>query len=337
MVSSKDVAKKAGVSQPTVSRVLNNPDSVKAEKREKVLRAMEELGYYPNLIARSLVTNTTKTIALISGTLKNDFFVETTDSIIHTANQRGYKTIVYFEDENGDHVEDYWDSIMGYKVDGILLSLIRMDDPVLKKIENARIPSVFFNRKPQHNNHYVVLDNVLAARLLTKHLLELGHRKIAYLSGKTDYSTFYERKLGFETTMQEAQVQLIPELVHYIDITNDDIERVVLSLLGGKERPTAIICVTDAMALTCMNVILSAGLRIPEDISIAGMDDTHIASHQAIQLTTIGHHKFEMGKIATENLIELIEGANDTGSLRQVILKPELIVRKTTAERSPRG
>jgi len=332
MVSSKDVAKKAGVSQPTVSRVLNNPDSVKPEKRDKVLRAMEELGYYPNLIARSLVTNTTRTIALISGTLKNDFFVETTDSIIHTAKQKGYKTIVYFEDENGDDIPDYWDSIMGYKVDGILLSQIRMDDPVLKKIESSRIPCVFFNRKPRNDSHYVVLDNVLAAHLLTRHLLDLGHRKIAYISGKTEYSTFYDRKLGFEFAMKEAQVRLIPELIYYINITDEEIERVVLGLLGRKERPTAIICVTDAMALTCMNIVLAKGLRIPEDISIAGMDDTHIASHQTIQLTTVGHHKFEIGKIAAENLIELIEGTNDTGALRQVTLKPELIVRKTTAE-----
>jgi DNA-binding LacI/PurR family transcriptional regulator len=314
-----------------VSRVLNNPDSVNLEKKNKVLLAMEELGYYPNLIARSLVTNSTKTIALISGTLKNDFFVETTDSIIHIAKQKGYKTIVYFEDENEDETPDYWDSIMGYKVDGILLSLIRLDDPVLKKIENSRIPCVFFNRKPRKDSHFVVLDNVQAAKLITQHLLDLDHKRIAYISGKTNVSTFEERKLGFEDTMKKAKVKLIPELIHYINTDNNEIEHVIIKLFQMAEPPTAIICTSDAMALTCLNIVMEMGLRVPEDISIAGIDDIHLASHQTVQLTTVGHKKFAMGEIAAENLIEIIEGNNLTGTLRQITLKPELVIRKTTA------
>ncbi|MCG5026942.1 LacI family transcriptional regulator, partial [Anoxybacillus flavithermus] len=120
MISSKDVAKLAGVSQATVSRVLNNAKSVKPETRKKVLQAMEILRYQPNLIARSLVTNSTKTIALISGTLKNGFFVETTDSIINLATKHGYKTMVYFEGEA--KLKDIVDTVMGNKVDGILMS-----------------------------------------------------------------------------------------------------------------------------------------------------------------------------------------------------------------------
>lgn len=332
MISSKDVAKKAGVSQPTVSRVLNNPESVKPEKRNKVLLAMEELGYYPNLIARSLVTNSTKTIALISGTLKNGFFVETTDSIIQIAKEKGYKTIVYFEDENGEGISSYWDSIMGQKVDGILLSLITLDDPNLKRIENSRIPCVFFNRRPRNESNFVVLDNIKAASLLTQHLLDLGHQRIAYISGKTDVSTFNERKLGFEATLQKANIKLIPELIHYINTSNKEIEGVIHTLLRMSVPPTVIICATDALALICMDLIMSMGLRIPEDINIAGIDDTHMASHQAVQLTTVGHHKMEMGEIAALNLIEMIEGGSTQEPFRQIILKPELIVRKTTAQ-----
>ncbi|QGQ97381.1 LacI family transcriptional regulator [Paenibacillus psychroresistens] len=331
MISSKDVAKRAGVSQPTVSRVLNNPESVKPEKRNKVLQAMEELGYYPNLIARSLVTNSTRTIALISGTLKNGFFAETTDSIIHIAKQKGYKTIVYFEDENEDEITDYWDSIMGHKVDGILLSLIRLDDPNLKKLVNSQIPCVFFNRRPRNESNFVVLDNVMAASLLTQHLLDLGHQRIAYISGKTDVSTFNERKLGFEETMQQSKIKQIPELIHFINTSNDEIDQLIPKLIHRAEPPTAIICATDAMALICIDIVMSMGLRIPEDISIAGIDDTRMASHQAFQLTTVGHQKLAMGEIAALNLIEMIEESSAQEPLRQIILKPELVIRKTTA------
>lgn len=193
MISSKDVDQKAGVSQPTVSRVLNNPAKREAGNQTESIPSDGELGYYPNLIARSLVSNRTRTIALVSGTLKNSYFVEMTDSIIHFNKSRGYTAITYFEDEN--QAPDFFDSVMGHKVDGLLLSLITLDDPLFGKIEKAKIPCVFFNRKPCNGGQYVVLGNVLAAQLVTRHILSLGHRNIAYLSGKKDISTFFERTL----------------------------------------------------------------------------------------------------------------------------------------------
>ncbi|MBP1995588.1 LacI family DNA-binding transcriptional regulator [Paenibacillus eucommiae] len=330
MISSKDVAKRARVSQPTVSRVLNNPDSVKAETRNRVLEAMEELGYYPNLIARSLVTNTTRTIALVSGTLKNGFFAETTDSIVHSAKSKGYKTITYFEDE--DEVPDFFDSVMGFKVDGLLLSLIKLDDPVLERIKKTKIPCMFFNRKPRHGGNFVVLDNQLAAKMLTQHLLELGHQRIAYISGRTDVSTFLDRKLGFEQTMAEANVNLIPEMIHFIGTSSNEVEEATVKLLAMDPPPTAIMCVTDTIALICMDIIMSRGLRVPEDISIAGFDDIRLSSHQAIQLTTVGSSDMQtMGEIAADNLIELIELSEVNAEPRQILLQPVLNVRKTTA------
>jgi DNA-binding LacI/PurR family transcriptional regulator len=329
MKSSKDVAKQAGVSQATVSRVLNNPDSVMPETRQKVLKAIEHLGYYPNLIARSLVTNSSRTIALISGSLKNGFFVETTDSIVRLAKSWGYKTIVYFEEEKN---RDLMDLIIGNKVDGILLSLIKLDDPVVEQLERTNIPCVFFNRKPRNGGNFVVLDNIMAAKLITRHLLDLGHRRIAYLSGETDVSTFSDRIIGFMEIMREANVEVKAELTHFMNTLNDDIERLTFQLLHMSEPPTAIICATDAMALTCMNAILSIGLRIPEDISLVGIDDISLASHHAIQLTTVGHQNLQMGEIAAKNLFEIMNEESSFEKLRQVTLKPELVIRKSTAQ-----
>ncbi|BCJ86281.1 LacI family DNA-binding transcriptional regulator [Effusibacillus dendaii] len=328
MVSSRDVAKMAGVSQATVSRVLNNPESVKPDTRKKVLRAIDELGYQPNLIARSLVTNSTRTIALISGTLSNGFFVETTNSIVALATNRGYKTMVYFEGAMA--LRDIFDSIRGNQVDGILLSSIKLDDPVFEEIERSGIPYMLFNRRPRSGGNYVVFDNCMSGELITHHLLQLGHRRIAFISGETNISTFLERKIGVEKALNEAGLSLEPDLFHVCDTSSSEVEKITLKLMHMSNPPTAILCATDAMAFSCMDAVLSLGLRIPEDVSLAGIDDIRMASHHAIQLTSIGHHKFRMGEIAAENLIEMIEQGVDPDHPRQIILQPELVVRKTT-------
>jgi DNA-binding LacI/PurR family transcriptional regulator len=328
MTSSKDVAKLAGVSQATVSRVMNNPESVKPATRNKVLWAMEQLNYKPNLIARSLITKSTRTIALISGSLNNGFFVETTDSIVNLATQRGYKTMVFFE--GGAKMKEIFDIVLGHKVDGILMSNITLDDPLFEEIEKSGIPYIFFNRRPRQGGNYVVLDNLQAGRLIAKHFLDLGHKRIAYVSGPLNFSTFHERILGFEMEMREANVGIDPELVFVIDPTASNVERTTWNLLQLKHPPTGIIYATDAMALIGMDTILSMGYRIPEDISIAGIDDIKIASHHAVQLTTVAHHKFSMGVIAAESLMKMIEEGDKVSTPLQIVLKPEIVVRKTT-------
>ena len=332
MVSSKDVAKLAGVSQATVSRVMNQPDKVKPETRKKVLQAMEQLNYKPNLIARSLITNSTRTIALISGSLNNQFFVETTHAIIHLATKHNYQTIVFFEDEARS--KEILDIVMGNKVDGILMSNITLNDPLFEEIKQSNIPYLFFNRRPSKGGNYVVLDNLLAGKLITQHLLDLGHERIAYISGGLNLSTFYERKKGFEQTMQQRKIPIDPDLVWVINPIDEEVEKATWYLMHHDHPPTGIIYATDAMALVGMDTLMSMGYQIPEDISIAAIDNNKISAHHAIQLTTVSHRKFSMGEIAVETLIQMIE--SDQSKLKmpkQIVLKPEIIIRKTTASR----
>jgi LacI family transcriptional regulator len=331
MISSKDVAKLAGVSQATVSRVMNNPESVKPSTRKKVLSAMEQLNYKPNLIARSLITNSTRTIALISGSLNNGFFVETTDSIVNLATKHGYKTMVFFE--GSASTREIFDTVMGNKVDGILMSNITLDDPMFEELEHSGIPYMFFNRRPRHGGNYVVLDNIMAGKIITNHLLDLGHERIAYISGHMNLSTFYERKQGFELAMREANVEIRQELMCIINPTASEVEKTTWNLMQMKNPPTGIIYATDAMALIGMDTIMSMGFGIPEDISIAGIDDIKISSHHAVQLTSVAHHKFLIGDIAVESLIKMIEDGDKFQTPHQIVLKPEIVVRKTTAKK----
>ncbi|MDF2964582.1 MAG: LacI family transcriptional regulator [Paenibacillus sp.] len=332
MVSSKDVAKLAGCSQPTVSRVLNNPESVHPETREKVLEAMKALNYQPNLAARSLVAKSTRTIALVSGPLKNNFFAESTDQVVSYAAERGYKTMVYFENEGS--LNEILTTVKGYKVDGLIISCVKMDDPHFAQVEQMGIPCILFNRRHRSSCNYVVMDNETAGELLTKHLLNMGHRAIAYLSGYPDISTFYERLAGFERAITEAQAPVRQDLVHFIEPGAQEVQKLAWKLLQAPNPPTAIICVNDEMAIACMDVILQMGLMIPEQVCLAGFDDIGLASHQAIQLTSIGQHKFKMGEVAAEHLISMIESAAADGKAKsqvQIKFKPELFVRRSTS------
>ncbi|MBP1932648.1 LacI family DNA-binding transcriptional regulator [Ammoniphilus resinae] len=330
MVTSTDVARRAGVSQATVSRVLNNPNSVKSGTREKVLRVMEEMNYKPNLIARSLVMNHTKTIALLSGTLKNGFFVETIDSMINLATSRGYKTLVFFEGEK--EITDLLDTIRGNKVDGILLSAMKYDDPLFEELESWGIPFIQMSRRHRKGGNYVVLDNILATQLLTKHILELGHRRLAFIVGSTNASTFLERKMGFEKALQQVGMENLKEFIYPIEPITSEVAKTTRMLMNLPEPPTAIICSSDAMALVAMDTLLSMGLKVPEDVNLAGMDNIGITSHQAIQLTTIGHQMNSMGELAVDHLIDLIEEKVEAPV--QQVLMPELIIRNTTTNLS---
>lgn len=346
MVSSKDVAQIAKVSQATVSRVLNNPESVKDKTRERVMKAITELGYHPNLIARSLVTNSTSTIALISGPLKNGFFVETTDRIINLAMKLGFKTMVYFEDSA--EMGDIFQSIMGNKVDGILLSSIKLNDPLQEIIEQSGIPYMYFNRRPQIGGNYVVIENLLAGEIIARHLLELGHCRIAYISGRINVSTFYERQVGLIKVLNQENIYS-SDLIFYTDTTASEVEEITLRLLKMDKPPTAIVCATDAMALICMETLLAQGLSIPADISLAGIDNIQISSHSAIRLTTVGIKEGSLGEIAAANLFGMIASTKhntaevntlkqkmstcitpEQSSLKQIVLQPVLIQRGTT-------
>ncbi|MFD2831178.1 LacI family DNA-binding transcriptional regulator [Corticicoccus populi] len=332
MVSSKDVAKGAGVSQPTVSRVLNKPDSVKPETREKVLRTMQTLGYKPNLIARSLITNNTKTIALISGPVCNEFFAESIDSIVRKADEYGYKIIVYFDEE--ENLDDILKSVSGFNVDGILMSSITLEESQLEKIKALNTPYMFFARRSKLKSNSVTLDDKRASVMLTNHLIDLGHEKIAMITGESDRSTFLERRQGFDKAINAAGVD-IPDS-YYIkikDSSRKEVGEAVKKLIQLYEPPTAVLCASDAIAISAIDVLLSMNLRVPEDISICGFDNVGLSSHRAIQLTSIGYDGGHIGEIAVQHLIKQMnrkERALEDQDYK--ILSPKLFIRKTTKE-----
>lgn len=306
MVSSKDVARHAGVSQTTVSRVLNTPELVKQPTIDKVMKAIQELNYIPNANARSLVQNKTNTIVLLSGPLHNPFFVDTTTAIVNYANTKGYRVNVQFV--NDKELTEAYAIATEQKVDGIILSCILIDDPIFEKLENMDIPFITYNRKHKNNRYFVEIDNFMAGYLSAQHLIELGHSDIAWVGGPLSTSTFNNRYQGFLKALEDFNVQVPKSNIIQTDTSKHDVNRAFQNLMGMEKRPTAICAGSDSLALFLIDNAILTGLKVPEDLSIIGIDNVDLSRHASIQLTTIGSVSEEnLGYLAISKLIELIE------------------------------
>ncbi|RNF39541.1 LacI family DNA-binding transcriptional regulator [Planococcus salinus] len=331
MVSSKDVAKRAGVSQTTVSRVLNTPEKVTDKTLEKVNKAMKELEYRPNLIARSLVKKKTHSIALLSGPLHNPFYVETTMSIVNYAKAHGFNVNVHFE-SNTDQLSVYED-VFKHQVDGIILSSILYEDPIYQELQQLNVPFIMFNRKHKEKGHYIEMDNAKAGRLATDHLLELNHRNIAWIGGPLVTSTFLARYTGYCEALENKGVPVRSENTVITDTGKAAVLEKTKELMARKNKPSAIFAATDSIAIYMMDWLLKNGYKIPEDVSIVSMDNVGWSHHHAFQLTTVGTvEQKNLGEIAIGHLIELIhqKERGESGPFIQQTLETRLFRRHTT-------
>lgn len=330
MVSSKDVAKYAGVSQTTVSRVLNTPNLVKEPTYKKVMAAIDKLNYIPDGNARSLVQKKTDTIALISGPLYNPFFVDTTTSIVNYANRNGFKINVHFS--NDENLSEIYHSIFENKVDGIILSSILLEDPVFHKLEKSGIPFITYNRKHQSNKNFVEMDNEQAGFLAADYLLSLNHKNICWIGGPLEISTFKGRYDGFLKACQKNNAKADPKQIFITDTSKEELHKTFLKLEELSEKPTAVFAATDAIAIQMMDFYISVGYRVPEDISIIGIDNVEISQHASINLTTVGiSSPIGLGQLAIEKLIQMIQQKNK--SCIQITKTVRLFERKTTIKK----
>jgi len=311
VASSKDVAKYAGVSQTTVSRVLNNPELVKKPTLEKVQKAIKELNYIPNAQARSLVQKRTGTIALLSGPLHNPFFVDTTSAIVKYANEKGYRVNVQFV--NDLNLSEAYSNAFELKVDGIILSCILYDDPIFDTLKQLDIPFITYNRKHKSNEFFVEIDNFNAGYLSATHMIELGHQKIAWVGGPLTISTFNNRFEGFLEALNHSGLSPSSDFIVHTDTTKQEITNAFKQLMQREDRPTAICAATDSLAINLIDIAKQENISVPHDISIMGIDNVELSQHGLINLTTVGSITgVNLGYLAINKLIELIENKNNS-------------------------
>ncbi|WP_153723653.1 LacI family DNA-binding transcriptional regulator [Sporosarcina cascadiensis] len=325
-----DIAKKAGVSQSTVSKVLNNYPTISKETREKVLDAIKELEFYPDLVARSLVTKKTKTIGLIVGDISNPFFSETAKVVITDAREQEIDVIISDTDYRLENLELALRNMVGRRVDGILVASVDRRDTVTTDLAKKEFPIVLFNRHTDDKGTpYVVTDNEKGSQLAVQHLNDLGHRRIAYISGSLSFSTFHQRYNGYKKALAELNLTIDPMIVYSGQVDSEKIKVFLKKVLSLKNRPTSLYAASDQIAITVIDILAEMGLRVPTDFSVVGFDNIDIASNPHINLTTISQNKQEMAEIALEKLLNIINSKEDELPF-QIILEPELIIRSTT-------
>ena len=323
-VTSIDVAKFAGVSQPTVSRAFDPNSPVSPETRARVLTAAKQLGYQPNVIARSLKSRSTNIIGIVLANITNSlFYPNVLEQLTYQLQERGKQTLL-FNLRPDQPVDDILPRVLGYQVDGLIIASTTPSHEIVNKCVSNGTPVVLFNRyMPGSRAHTISCDSETATRHIANVLLDAGHKRLAYIAGIENTETNRQREKGFTEQLQARGYKGL--LREQGDYTYESGRTAARRLLQRDEPPDAIFCAADIMALGAMDVArYELGIHIPEALSIIGFDDIPVAGWPAYNLTTIRQPITDM----VNTVIELLDVQNtDTGQLVQ--LPGELILRQS--------
>lgn len=330
MSTINDVARLADVSTMTVSRVVNRSDYVSAATRARVERAIAELGYMPNALARQLRSKRTKTIALVMADITNPFFTTVARGVEDVAGPRGFGVLFCNTDESETEEVDYVSMLIARQVDGVLLVPTTASSRSLALLRSRNVPVVIVDRRVRSRNVDVVRgDSEAGAYALTRHLIELGHRRIAVLAGRRTVSTSVDRVKGFKRALAEARIEADPQLVRYGGYHQSEGYAMAREVLDLAPAPTAVFAANNFIAVGAMRAIREAGLRVPADLSIVGFDDLPPDWSMDPFLTVVAQPAYTFGQRAAELLLERIHGeAQEAG--RELVLPGELIIRRSS-------
>ncbi len=330
MSTIRAVAERAGVSTMTVSRVVNRSGYVSQEAKERVEAAIAELGYVPNTLARSLRFKQTKTLALVITDITNPFFTTIARGVEDAASDRGFNVIFCNTDESEDEQIQYLTVLVQKRVDGVLLVPARSSAEPVAFLQSQGVPVVVLDRRvPDCGVDSVRCDSELGAYQLVKLLLELGHRRIAALSGPETVSTALERVQGYRRALTEAGLDAGAAQAYHGPFTQAGGYRMAQEALAAVPRPTALFAANNFIAIGAYRAIRDAGWRVPEDIALVAFDDLPAALVMEPFLTVMAQPAYEMGRRATELLLARLAGSDPSAS-QEVILPAELIIRRSS-------
>lgn len=332
MATSFDIAREAGVSQATVSRVLNGDSRVAPATRSRVMEVVERLDYTPNAIARGLVTSKTDLIGVVVSDVMNPFYPELLEAIAERLARHGLKMVLFNTGDTGDDV--YTRLLLEQRVDGIITTSPTRDSALVRALAERRFPLVLTNRSVENVDCDMAIgDNHRGAREVAEHLLALGHRRMAVITGDPRASTSQERLESFREKLEEAGERLADDMVVSAHFNAERADRCMEELLGRERRPTAIFCLNDLMAFGALNAARRLGFRVPDDISIVGFDDIWMAAWESFELTTVHQPLAEMAQASVELLTARL--ANPDRSVRRLVFPATLVARKTTGPAPP--
>ncbi len=328
----QDVARQANVSAATVSRVLSSPERVSKSTRERVQAAVSDTGYTINQAARSLRLRNARTILMAAPNIGNPYYSTVLDAVIHAASERGYSVLVATR-IGGDPNRWLADYLHSNRADGLLLFDGSLDTFGIhaRAQEGPNLPLVAaYDEIPDPRVNSVLVDNRHAAARATRHLIELGHTRIGQLMSPSRNKSFHERRLGFEQAMREAGLPVRADWMMQGDHTHGTGIAAAEHLLTLAERPTAMFCGNDEMAIGLIHRLRLAGIDCPRDISVIGFDDIAVAAYFAPPLTTMRQPREDIGRVATNTLIDIIEGVIPADEPVHVTLRAEIVIREST-------
>jgi len=331
-MSLEEVARRAGVSTATVSRVLNNLDIVKPSTRARVLKAIAELNYHPNLHARTLAGGRSNTIGMIASNLENPFFFDVFRSLESEARAHGYEVVVAHTDYDPERLVRSVRLMIGRRGAGLAVVVSEMDASLINELKAARTPCVFYDvGKPQERMTNIRVNYRHGIERLVEYLHDLGHRRLAFVGHHSTLGPTSERELAFLDSVKK-----FPEMEWRTQADRDGFEGgrlAALRILATGFRPTAVICVNDMMAIGVMKALREKGLRVPEDVSVTGFDNIRLAEYCEPSLTTVHIPRDEIGKMAFAALIPHKEQPNLSG--QEIVIEPEVVLRASTAKARP--
>ncbi|GAA4368662.1 LacI family DNA-binding transcriptional regulator [Nocardioides caricicola] len=330
--SVKDVAAAAGVSLGTVSNVLNRPDRVSPDTRERVQRAMTELGFVRNESARQLRAGTSRTLAYVMLDASNPFFTDVAAGIDVAAEAADLSLMLFNSRNSSDREHSHLALLEQQRVQGVLVTPVDPDSAALDELAQRGTPVVVVDRtRADQSFCSVAVDDVLGGRLAIEHLLDRGHVRVAFVGGPATLGQVRDRRQGARAAWKAAGLpreDLVEIATTGLDVAQGREAGQRLAGMTAKRRPTAAFCANDLVALGLLQQVIGAGQHVPDDLAIVGYDDIEFAAAAAVPLTSVRQPRQELGRTAAELVLD--EATNPAHDHRQVLFTPELVARAST-------
>lgn len=328
MTTISDVAAAAGVSVATVSRVINGNANVSPETLMKVTKAIQELNYRPNLLGRDLRRTRSERVLVLLPNISNPFYSEIVKGIEDVANRNGYSIMLCNTDSDIKRERTYIKMLKTRLADGAILMASEMSCEELTELSKEVLIVQCCEYKEGVPLPHVSIDNEKAAYKATNHLISLGHRKIAFIGADNQFLSSNLRETGYKRALSDAGIEINPEYICYGDYGYKSGLRNMKKLLILPERPTAVFCISDVMAIGAIRCAMEENLKVPDDLAVCGFDNIHFSWMFTPSITTISQPMYDLGCTAMDALINIIEGKSI--ETMNYFLEHELIIRGST-------
>lgn len=333
-ITIKDLAKSLNISVATVSRALRNSSEINEETKLAVLRLAKEMDYHPNLLARGLSSKKSKILGVVVPTINRQFWSNSISGIENIAYQDGYKVMIFQSAESYQKEVEIVEILANSRVDGILIAFSKETNDYghIQQVIDRGIPVLLFERVcDMLETSKVVTDDFFGAKKITQHLISRGKKHIAYLGGPMSLAVCKDRFLGFQSAIIEAGLSISAEhILEKEEFTFENAKNGVYQLWNSKNKPDAIFCFADILAIGAMDACKELGIKVPEQLAVAGFGNDDTSRFVSPSITTMSQPSFEIGQLAAKLILEEIATGNEHTIYRKEVIQPTLVIREST-------